>query len=82
MGMLIYNVKQDQYAVSTSGELASMHASTCVIVVMIFNDNTVIVEHRSDPNLCKHVNNDEAMELFHNMAAHIIKHKGKQCDLR
>lgn len=80
--MLIYNVKQDQYAVSTSGELASMYASTCVIVVMIFSDNTVIVQHRAAPNLYKFGNKDEAMELFHNMAAHIIKHKGKQCDLR
>ncbi len=59
-----------------------MYASTCVIVVMIFSDNTVIVQHRVAPNLCKHGKKGEAMELFHNMADHIIKHKGKQCNLR
>jgi hypothetical protein len=78
----IYDLKQDQYAISTSVELASMYASTSVIVIMIFSDNTVIVQHRADLNLCKYGNKDEAMELFHNMAAHIIKHEGEQCELR
>ncbi len=41
-----------------------MYASTCVIVVMIFSDNTVIVQHRAAPNLYKFGNKDEAYGII------------------
>jgi hypothetical protein len=49
---LIYNVDQDHYAFSSNGQLASIGASRCIIIIIIFNDDSVMLEHRSDTDLC------------------------------
>jgi len=72
----IYDVEQDRYARSTTGELASLGVSPCVAVILIFTDNKVIVEHYSEGSLGKSSDEEKAMQLFGEVAGHIRKHKG------
>jgi hypothetical protein len=67
----------DHYAYSSAGELDSKFLAPCVAIV--FTDNTVMIEHRSDPLLYHKRENDkridevDAMHLFEN----IVKNIGK-----
>lgn len=49
----------DYYAYSSTGELDSTFLASCVAIVVVFTDNTVMDEHRSDPFLHqKHDDNE------------------------
>jgi len=69
----IYSVQMDHYAYSSAGELGSKFLGACVAIVVVFTDNTVMIEHRSDPFLYHKSDNDErinegnAMDLFENI---------------
>jgi len=77
----IYNVLQQYYASSISGELGSRHVSECVAVIVMFDDNSIMVEHYTDVELFKTNHDDEdkddgnAMNLFKNIAKHIVEVK-------
>ncbi len=80
----IYNVLQQHYASSISGEFGSRHVSECVEVIAIFDDNSIMVEHYTDVELFEtnhdHEDGDDgdgvnAMNLFENMAKHIVEVK-------
>jgi hypothetical protein len=55
----IYNVLQQYYASSISGELGSRHVSECVAVIVIFDDNGIMVEHYTDVELFNTNHDDE-----------------------
>jgi hypothetical protein len=84
----IYNVGMDHYAYSSFGELGSKFLGPCVAIVVVFSDNAVMIEHRSDPFLCnnagnsKKINDADAMHLFENIVKNIRKFKQKDCVVR
>ncbi len=78
----IYNVEQDHYALSLNGEIISTGASPCVIAIVIFDGNSVMLEHCSDIDLCAEGNEDEAINLYESIADHIIECKGKSSIIR
>jgi hypothetical protein len=63
-------------------EIISTSASPCVIVIVTFNDDSVILEHRSDIDLCAEGNEDEAMKLYESITGHIIECKGESSIIR
>ncbi len=80
----IHNVRQQYYTYSISGEFGSRHVSECVAVIDIFDDNSIMVEHYTDVELFEtnniHEDGDDeddvnAMNLFENMAKHIVEVK-------
>jgi hypothetical protein len=81
----IYNVLQQYYACSISGELGSRHVSERVAVIVIFDDNSIMVKHYTDVELFKTNHDNEvededkddgnAMNLFENIAKHIVEVK-------
>ncbi|CAF3360922.1 unnamed protein product [Rotaria socialis] len=84
----IYNVQMDQYAYSSTGELGSKFLAPCVAIVVVFTDNTVMIEHRSDPFLynkrdkTKRIYENDAMNLFENIVKNIRKFKRNDCVVR
>jgi S-adenosylmethionine hydrolase len=84
----IYDVQMDHYAYSSTGELGSQCLGPCVAIVVVFKDNTVMIEHRSDPFLYHKrdhhtkLNELDAMDLFGNIVTNIRKFKQNDCVVR
>jgi hypothetical protein len=78
----IFDINMQNYAFSSTGELGTKSLATCVAVIVIFADNTVMMEHRSDAELCAFGNKDEAIELFGSIVANIQKVKEENCVIR
>jgi hypothetical protein len=74
----LYDVKQDHLAFAPHGELMSMFVSPCVIVIVIFDDGSLLMEHWSDPLLGRKGNLDETMNLLRNISQHVIDFKGEE----
>lgn len=78
----------DHYAYSPAGELGSKSLGPCAAIVVVFTDNTVMIEHRSDPFLYrkpKHgqkIDDNEAMFLFENIVKNIRQFKRHDCVVR
>ncbi|CAF1348901.1 unnamed protein product [Rotaria sordida] len=70
------------FAHSSSGELYSSSAATCVLILLVLDDNSVIMEHRSDIDLGGVGSEEEAMALFHSITQNIIKCKETDCSVR
>jgi hypothetical protein len=68
--------------IDPGGELASMFASTCIVVVVIFDDQSVLMEHRSHLDLGQTGDVDEAINLLNNIAQHILDFKEKETKLQ
>ncbi|CAF1381386.1 unnamed protein product, partial [Rotaria sordida] len=68
----IYNVKQDHYGFSTTGELISCHAAECLIVIVIFDNDTVMMEHLSELDYDSEGDWDQAMGLYRNITKNVI----------
>ncbi|CAF1530709.1 unnamed protein product [Adineta steineri] len=75
---LIYNVPQDCYAISLYGELTSTRANECCIVVAVFEDNSTLIQHRSDIDLSAESVDNDAMVLYESIVNNIASSKGTQ----
>jgi hypothetical protein len=71
----IYNVEQEHYAYSLTGELGTRFLASCVAIIIVFSNNTVIIEHRTDLELCRTGNVNEVYKLFENIADNILQIK-------
>ncbi|CAF1147806.1 unnamed protein product [Didymodactylos carnosus] len=60
----IYDVDMHKYAYSSTGELGSKGLSPCVAVIIVFSNRTVMIEHRSESELCDKGDQFDATDLF------------------
>ncbi len=48
----IYDVSQENYVNSSMGELGARFLSTYEAIIIVFSDHTVMLENRTDIQLC------------------------------
>ncbi len=65
--MPLYDVRQDRLAFAQHGELISMFVSSCEIVIVIFDDGSLLMEHRSDIRLSGTGDMEDADNLLCNI---------------
>ncbi|CAF4145463.1 unnamed protein product [Rotaria magnacalcarata] len=78
----IYDIMFENYAYSSTGELGTKFVSSCVAVIVIFVDNTVLIEHRSDLDLCRYGKQDEVEEFLKSVVTNICELKDHCCNIR
>jgi hypothetical protein len=57
-------VRFDRPGYSSTGELGSKGLSSCVAVIIMFSNRTVMIEHRSESELCDKGDQFDATDLF------------------
>lgn len=60
----IYNIWQGYCVYSTSGKLRIAFVSSGVAIIFIFIGNTIVIEHRTDIELCENGKSDKVFDLF------------------
>jgi hypothetical protein len=60
----IYDIMPDNCAYSSTGERDIKFLSACVAVVVVFVDKTIMIEHRTDAELCVKGDMGEAFVLL------------------
>jgi hypothetical protein len=78
----IHDVAMQNYAYSLTGELCTTGLSPCVAVIILFSDRTIMMEHRSDIELCKYGYETEVLNLLENIAKNIIRMKRIHLNIR
>jgi len=71
----IYDIIPDKYAYSSTGKLDIKFLSACVAVVVVFVDKTIMIEHRTDAEMCAKGDTDEAFVLLESIMENIRKFK-------
>jgi hypothetical protein len=67
---------------SLTGEIGTTGLSPCVAVIIVFSDHTMIMEHRSDLELCRNGDEPEAMNLLEDISKNIIDMKKIHLNIR
>lgn len=67
---------------SLTGEIGTTGLSPCVAVIILFSDHTIIMEHRSDLELCRNGNEREAVNLLEDISKNIIDMKKIHLNVR
>ena len=78
----IYEVDMQKYAYSSSGELGTQRLSPCVAIIVVFSNGTVMIEHRTDTEMCDEGNVSEATDLFHDIIDNIKSMKKQHLNIR
>jgi hypothetical protein len=78
----IYDIMPEKCAYSSTGELGTKFLSACVAVVFVFVDHTIMIEHRTDLELCKHGDLNEASNLLESITENIRKFQGGNFTIR
>jgi hypothetical protein len=77
-----HDVAMEHYAYSLTGKLGTTGLSPCVAVIILFSDKSVMIEHRSDTELCQHGDDEEAINLLQDIIKNIIKMKKIHINIR
>jgi hypothetical protein len=70
-----FSVVQDTFGYSLHGSLASQYANPCILIIIVFEDSTVLIEHRSDLQLSRKKRRKEVMDLFQSIIDNIDRVK-------